>query len=118
MKRRDILRGAIAFSVSAPATIGIVAYDPLLSAIRDYQDGLEKWLKFSPEDNEGAMAYTDESYGPPLALLQEWDQPAYTRDGAIAALKLAFDDDTGVRGMPAEGRLIQAVIGYLETLPA
>jgi len=121
MNRRFVLKAGLVLAGTSHTAVAtadqpaeIRRLDPLLETIREYQDGLSDWIRNSPDDNDGAMAFSDVTYGPPLARLQQWNQPATTKEGAIAALKLAIDDDNGVRGMEAEDRLMKAVLGYLE----
>jgi hypothetical protein len=120
MTRRDVLRGAVAFSISAPATIGIVNYDPLLQTIRSYQAGLEDFNENAPRNGTGDALnhYAEGSYGPYLKKLTGWDGPATTKEGAIEALRLALTDDGGVYGCEAADKMIQAALGFLEGMAA
>jgi hypothetical protein len=86
----------------------------LLETIRAYQQGLDDFNKNSPRDQEGSEAYIDVSYGPPLALLDNWDKPAETREEAIEALRISLTDKNGVYGSDAADRMVEAAIGYLE----
>lgn len=117
MNRRDVLRGAVALSVSAPAAIGFVAYDPLLSKIREYQRGLDEFNRLAGDlDNDECNALADRTYGPHLDHLSEWKEPATTFEGAMEALRISLTDDGGVYGCEAAQRMVEAALGYLETL--
>ncbi|MBB3453928.1 hypothetical protein FHT86_002184 [Rhizobium sp. BK313] len=65
--------------------------EPLLIAINDYKAGIADFLANAPEEDEAANAYADTSYIAPMAKLEKWCRPALTRNGALAALQLAYD---------------------------
>ncbi|MGR9415879.1 hypothetical protein [Rhizobium leguminosarum] len=53
------------------------------------------------------------SWKPPHAVLANWTAPATTRIGAMAALRLAIDEEeTG--DSPLVGPMIRAALAYLE----
>lgn len=114
MQRRDILRGAVAFTVGAPTLVATaVAYDPILSAINDYKDGCKAFCAIPEEameqDEDGVIAQT---YGRPMEVLENWDRPALTREGAVAALRLIRDEKVYIDGFGAS--LFFAALGFFE----
>jgi hypothetical protein len=113
MDRRTVLRGGITFAVASPAAMGLVAYDPLLATIRAYKKSLADFNQNAPADDDGANAYSDISYGPHLAKLQQWTQPALTKQSAIEALQISIDDVGGVYNSEASTRMIKAALAFL-----
>lgn len=99
--------------VTLQATNTQPSYDPLLEAIDAYLAGLDDFNKNSPEDHDQAQAYAEVSYGPPLEVLCNWTQPAWTRQGALKALQIAMADSNGVYGSEAAERMIRAAMSYL-----
>ncbi|MFK0273640.1 hypothetical protein ACIQUG_08190 [Ensifer sp. NPDC090286] len=108
MNRRTFIRGAVV-AASTPATIGLVAYDPLMSAITEYRAGLIAFGRLTDEEYG-----TVETYEPWQAILDNWNEPARTRESALEALRFALGDEDGVYGCEAADRMVRAVIGYLE----
>jgi len=88
--------------------------DPLLDTINAFLAGLADFEANAPLDDDAANAYADISYGPPLAKLNQWTEPAKTRAGALKALEIAVEDSGGVHGCEAAERMIKAAIGYLK----
>lgn len=86
--------------------------DPLISAIGAYEagvaayDGREEFE--TPEAEQAAIAST---YGPPSEILENWDRPAVTRAGAIAALQFAAKGH-GIVGIDTQQNMIEAALGY------
>lgn len=99
--------------VGLQATNTQPSYDPLLEAIDAYLAALDDFNKNAPEDHDEAQAYAEVSYGPPLEVLCNWTQPAWTRQGALKALQIAMADSNGVYGSEAAERMIRAAMGYL-----
>lgn len=117
MNRRDILRGAVAFSVTAPTAIGLAAYDPLLNAIKAFHAGCAAYSADSAEyeerGEEGVLV--EATYGPPMKALCNWDTPAQSPASAIEALKLIKSEKMLIDNMGEA--MIDAAIGFLEALP-
>ncbi len=90
--------------------------DPLVTAINAYLAGLDDFNANAPLDDNGANAYAGQSYSPRIQVLNEWDQPATSLQGAILALQIANRDSGGVYGCEAAERMVNAAIGYLEAL--
>ncbi|OJF97573.1 hypothetical protein [Pararhizobium antarcticum] len=114
MQRRDILRSAVAFTVGAPAVMGAAtAYDPIISAIQAYKDGCVAFCAVPEDemeqDEENVIART---YGAPMEILENWDQPAMTQEGAIVALRLMRDEHLYIDGFG--GAMFAAALAYFE----
>jgi len=90
--------------------------DPLVAAIKAYLAGLDDFNANAPLDNNGANAYAEKSYLPPMRVLNEWDQPATSLQGSILALQIANRDSGGVYGCEAAERMVNAALGYLQNL--
>ncbi|MBB4272345.1 hypothetical protein [Rhizobium mongolense] len=97
---------------AAPIANATVA-DPLIEAINAYRAGIADFNQNAPEDDEGANAYGEISWLPPFKALENWTAPATTRDGAMAALRLAVDEDE-VGDSPLVGTMMRAALAYLE----
>jgi hypothetical protein len=83
--------------------------DPIIEAINAYKDGIEQFSEL-PEDDTCDLNHL---WKEPWTVLAKWDQPCKSRDGAIAALKLAiFEEDIGESQLTAP--LIQAALSYIE----
>jgi hypothetical protein len=91
--------------------------DPLLVAIENFRAGLKDYNDNAPlHTDEAANAYAAVSYREPLRVIEEWKQPAITREAAIAALKLAIDADND-GDYALVGPLVMAALGYFEATP-
>lgn len=115
MQRRDVLRGAVAFTVGVPTIAGTAAaYDPLIVAIDEYRAGCLAFCRYpeheTSQEEDRAIELT---YGPPMERLDTWEQPALTHEGAVAALRLIQDEGLVTEGFGAS--LFAAALGYLET---
>lgn len=87
--------------------------DPIIVAISNFKAGFADYNANAPQDDLEAAAYADRSYRPPRRVIERWSQPARTRDGAIAALRLARDasnDDDHALVAPMVG----AALSYFE----
>lgn len=88
-------------------------HDPLLVVIQQYNAGLAAYSALTVEE----LAALDEdevineTYAPALAVLAEWDQPAMTFEGALAALKYIRDGE----GLDlVDTRMMKAALAYFE----
>lgn len=90
--------------------------DNLLALIVSYRRGLEDFIANAPEDDdEAANAYADSSYFGPMLAIENWKGPAKTREGAIAAIKLAREaSENGDRCLVDP--LLSAAEGYLKSI--
>lgn len=116
VSRRAAIMGAAAAAVALPALASPVR-DPILDAIDAYRRGCAAYdahsicrmLDYTEEYHDQAVA---ETYGPALEVLDNWDRPAVTLEGAIAALTLALEDE----GESFKDQMIDAALAYLERL--
>lgn len=91
-----------------------VSTDPLVAAIAAYRKACEAFeaLDCAEVDNPTSV---EKTYGPPLSVLQVWNKPAKTKNGAIAALRLAHDElYTDHTEGYAPLRMVRAALGFLE----
>lgn len=84
--------------------------DPIVSAIDAYLAGCAAYSASGQEDDETANA----TYGPSLEILERWDRPAVTREGAAAALRLALDEMPD--GYTLVSALLSAALAYLDPI--
>lgn len=110
MDRRTFIKGAV-IAASTPTAIGIAGYDPLIDAIKAYRAGLVAFGELS-DDQFGKV----ETYEPWQEVLDNWNEPAKTREGAIEALRAALGDDDGLYGCEGADRMVKAALGYLESM--
>lgn len=87
--------------------------DPLLDLIQAYRAGLVDFRENAPEDDDGANAYADETYCPPMIALESWKAPAKTRASALSALTLAKEAHCAGDGSLV-GPMISAALSYFE----
>lgn len=86
------------------------ARDPIQDAIEAYRDGMTAYNSAPGEDEETV----DRTYGPPLDVLMDWEQPAQTREGAMAALRLALEEEKQFQGAPLSLSMLSAALAYFE----
>jgi len=111
VSRRNLLQGIAAIAISTPA---LAAQDPLVEAISAYRFSMNDYNKNAPDDDAEASEYATASYKPRLRIIEDWGNPAQTREGAVAALRLARDaDDRGEYGIVTP--MIGAALAYFET---
>lgn len=116
VSRRTFLRGAV-IAASTPAAIGIVAYDPLATAIRQYRLGVAAFAAIPEadlaEDEEAIVAAT---YGPAQDALADNIYPTTSLEGVREALRLALDEQA--YGCRMAENAARSALAYLESLPA
>jgi hypothetical protein len=95
----------------------LAAHDPLfdaIDAIDAYRRGNEAFNGtpdcMTPEEEAAQIAAT---YGPPLEVLKAWDKPARTLAGAVAALRLAADENTAFLGSDIADVMVRVALDYL-----
>ncbi|MBD9640761.1 hypothetical protein IB277_31170 [Ensifer sp. ENS07] len=114
MNRRTVLKGGIVLAVTshtAVSTAEVGTEEPLVAAIRAYRAGLIAFGEL-PDSDFGKV----ETYEPWQEILDNWNEPARTREGAIEALRAALGDDDGLYGCEGADRMVKAALGYLEAL--
>lgn len=116
--RRSILAGV--GSLTLLGTPASAAPDPIIDAIKAYRAGMAAYDEHpintipgggTKEQEAAAVAAT---YGPPLDALENWDQPAVSRQGAIAALRLVLDGAVDFYLPDESEAMVKAVLRYLE----
>ncbi|ASY68867.1 hypothetical protein [Sinorhizobium fredii] len=90
-----------------------VGADPLIGAITSFKRQMALFNRLALIGDEDVGALADRTYRPPLAMISAWRRPAISREGALAALKLAEegcrDNDPAITGP-----MLRAAIGYFE----
>lgn len=114
MDRRTVLKGGLVLAATGhTVALAPVIADPLIDAIKAYRAGLVAFGDLSDEEY-GKV----ETYEPWQNVLDNWNEPARTREGAIEALRAALGDDDGLYGCEGADRMVRAALGYLESLTA
>ena len=90
------------------------AHDTLLATIRAYQSGLDEFNRIAGGDGGEWDEVANVTFGPALGRLQQWEGPAASMEGAIAALRVSLDEERGVAGNEGAERMVKAALGYLE----
>lgn len=92
--------------------------ESLILAIRGFQGGIQAFNDMPSEVTEACQAESiAATYGPYLAALQEWTEPAQTREGAVEALRLAVAENEDCDGSPVANRMVRAALAYFEREP-
>ncbi|MBB2821309.1 UNVERIFIED_ORG: hypothetical protein GGD59_004581 [Rhizobium esperanzae] len=117
LTRRQLIAASAAVAVGVAAVAPVAAHaaaaDPLLDAVAAFRSGMADYNANAPQDDAGANAYCLISWMPPHAVLANWTAPATTRAGAMAALRLAVDEDE-VGDSPLVGPMMRAALAFLE----
>ena len=93
--------------------------DPLLTAIEDFQSGLTAYnespvtstVHVTTKDLEQVVEVT---FGPHLSALEAWEHPAATREGALAALRLAKKECEAFASSEVVPAMVGAALAYFE----
>ena len=134
INRRAMLKGATLLPVMALPTVAIAApvitmglppqlaaipasQDPLYMALGNYSCGMNlfelikeaDWHKLGGED-----AVIEGTYGAPLKVLENWDQPAASLEGAIEALRFVAKECDMFFSSPTVLPMVLAVLQFLE----
>jgi hypothetical protein len=91
--------------------------DPLQDAIKAYQTGSAafncikeaEWPQHGGED-----AVITKTYGAPLEVLENREQPAISRNGALEALRLAYEESSNFDANPTVRAMVSAALTYFE----
>lgn len=87
--------------------------DPICLAVSKFRVGFADYDANAPDDDRLARAYADVTFKAPRRVIVEWKSPAKTKEGAIAALRLARDaDENDDHAMV--GPLLRAALAFLE----
>lgn len=113
---RRLFLGSAAVSLplmGAPLTHAATS-DPLGAACAAYVSALQDYNANAPsEDDAAANAYAAMTWKPARDVLANWTEPAVSRDGAMAALRIAAqEEDTGYSNLVAP--LLTAALAYFE----
>lgn len=110
------LSAAAALAAVPRAHAGAEAgHDPLADAIRTYRTGMADYNFNAPKgDDDLADEYVEQSWGPPFAVLEEWEEPAQTHRGALEALRLVAEENGAYAASPLVGPLLAAALAYFE----
>ncbi|MBX5175331.1 hypothetical protein HJB77_03345 [Rhizobium lentis] len=118
LTRRQLIAASTAAAAVGVAGIAPIAAhaaiaDPLLDAVAAFRAGMADFNANAPHDDAGAKAYSAISWKGPHAVLTNWTAPATTRGGAMAALRLAVDEED-IGDSPLVGPMMRAALAYLE----
>ncbi|OWV87341.1 hypothetical protein ATY75_03255 [Rhizobium sp. N122] len=73
--------------------------DPLLLAIDAYKKGCADYRELPDDDPVAEEAAIEATYGAPMQVLTEWEQPARSREAVVAALELLKSEHFVAGGM-------------------
>jgi hypothetical protein len=118
-------RGAVAFVASgvfacvpgaatSDTLVADATHDPLLDAINAYHTAMADYNANAPDDDEGADAYADATFVPAMDVIEAWDQPARTKQGAIEALRFAISETTMFEASSMVKPVLIAALAYFE----
>lgn len=88
--------------------------DPIITAIATFEEGVAAF-NATPSAVTEAMEeqVIEATYGPPLAVLAEWSEPAVTLDGAMAAIRFAAKE-LREGGTDVARRMLAAALSYFD----
>ncbi|MBZ7921633.1 hypothetical protein LAC81_07550 [Ensifer adhaerens] len=87
--------------------------DPLIRAIASYKRQMALFNRMAMLGGEDLEVLAEKTYRPPLAVIAAWEKPALSREGAMAALKLA-DEGCRDNDLVITGPMIRAALAYLQ----
>ncbi|MEH3125542.1 hypothetical protein [Agrobacterium cavarae] len=91
--------------------------DPVINAIQAYRDGDKAFCSIKEEDwdsHGGQEAVIEKTYGPPMRVLDNWNQPCTSMEGVIAALRHAAHEADQFSCSDSLTSMVHAVLAYLE----
>ncbi|CDX28967.1 hypothetical protein MPLSOD_110106 [Mesorhizobium sp. SOD10] len=88
--------------------------DPLLDAIAAFRASMADYEKNAPDDSDLADAYAEITYAPAMTVIEDWDQPATSKRGAVEALRLVLEEMASFQASPMVPPLVTAALAYLE----
>jgi len=91
--------------------------DPLLSAIASFLAGEVAFGAIKEKDwdaHGGEAAVIRETFGRPMEILEDWDRPAITLDGAIAALRLADRENRTHGECDVSVAMVRAAVAFFD----
>ncbi|ANV26891.1 hypothetical protein BA939_23740 [Rhizobium sp. S41] len=122
MDRRTVLKGGLVLAATAHTTANVaVAGDPLVQAVKNFEQGKKAFCSIKEADWPslgGEDAVIEMTYGAPMRVLDEWNKPCTSLEGAISALRHAVDEADVFSCSESLDSMLRAALGYLESLPA
>lgn len=87
--------------------------DPLLTAVNAFRDGCKAFAAIPGdfESDEEEEAAANRTYAAPLAVLDQWSQPALSREAVVASLELIMSENLATGYAPA---LLAACIPFIK----
>lgn len=124
LSRRAFIGVAVAGGASLPFGGGTLAEtqtdhpdDPLLKAINRFREGDKAFCQLEEADWErygGAENAIEFTYGRPLRVLEEWDTPAASLEGALEAIRIAYHENEWLYGDPVVGAMLSAALAFFD----
>lgn len=91
--------------------------DPIIAAIQAFDDGNKAFEAIKEKDwdkHGGQEAVIEKTYGPPMRIVGDWDQPCKSTEGAIAALRHAAQEAENFSCSDSLTAMVGAALAYLE----
>lgn len=104
-------------TASAVSTASSNEADPVLAAVQAYRVGTKAFEAIPSWDHHkhgGEEAVIEKTYGPPMRVLNDWDTPCKTREGAIAALQHALEEGDAFSCSDSLTSMTRAALNFLE----
>lgn len=120
--RRAVL-GALAASTAVVATspadaamapAAAAVHDPLLDVINAFRSAMKDYCDNAPDDDDAADAYAEVTYAPAMKVIEHWNSPAVTKEGAVEAIRLAVQEARDFANSEMLRPLLAAALGYFE----
>ena len=90
--------------------------DAIIDAIERFRAGLAMFNVIPSAVTEKMEDQIIEAtYGPPQEVLVAWREPAKTYEGAVAALRLAVDENAQFSGSVIADNMVRAAFAYFAT---
>lgn len=88
--------------------------DPLVDLIAEYRRQMVDYDINCPDDSEGADAYAEVTFLPPMRRIENWSEPARTAQGAREALRLALQESENFMSSDMTPPLLRSALAYLD----
>jgi len=93
---------------------GSTSPDPLVAAIAAFRAAMAEFDRTPHPTDKVADAHSATTWEPLLKALEEWSQPARSLDGAIAALRLAHEEQCNFHGSELATSMVRAAVRYFD----
>lgn len=115
MDRRTVLKGGIVLALASHTTVasGTIPTDPIIVAIEEFHDGMRRFGLIDDVTADGLKEEFDCLVRAPNDVLEGWDKPIRTHEGAVAALRLAVEENRVYADSAVAARMVEAVLAYL-----